>query len=204
MIYSAPNRSQVGDDLVKALVFLAPGFEEIEVSTIVDVLRRCDVMVTVAGLVPGQMEGSHGMKFSADIIIGEVKGSDFDAVVCPGGGLGSDNLRKSKTVLSIIKDAFGSNKLVAAICAAPAVLADAGILEGRFCTIYPGMEAELQKGGGKPKRETVVVDGNVVTSMGPATALPFALKLGEKLAGAEIVEEVKRKMLADLVLKQSA
>jgi len=187
--------------MAKALVLLAPGFEEIEASTIIDVLRRCGVDVTTAGLTPKLVEGSHGIKFAPDKTIQNIKVTDFDAVICPGGSPGYENLRKNQTVINLIKEAFESNKLVAAICAAPAVLSDAGILKGKMCTIYPGMEAELQKGGGKPKKEIIVVDGNIITSMGPATSLPFSLKLAEKLAEKKIAEDVGKRMLADIVLK---
>ena len=99
----------------------------------------------------------------------------------------------------MIKEAFGSNKLVAAICAGPAVLSDAGVLQGKECTIYPGMEEELEAGGGKPLQDMVVVDDNVITSRGPATALPFALKLAEKLAGKQVAESVSKKTLANIL-----
>ena len=182
-------------------MFLAKGFEEIEASTIVDILRRSDVEVTVAGLTPDLVEGAHGMKFVPDKSIEEVAVKDFDAVVCPGGAPGYKNLRKNRRVIAMIKEAFDSNKLVAAVCASPAVLSDAGVLKGKACTIYPGMEGELEKGGGKPRKDMVVVDGNVITSRGPATALPFALKLAEKLAGKEVAENIKKKTLADIILK---
>ena len=187
--------------MIKALVFLAPGFEEIEASTIIDVLRRCNVEVIVAGLEPGLVEGSHGIKFASDKTIEEIKAEDVDAVVCPGGGRGTENLRKNQKVLDLIKAVFESNKLVAAICAAPAVLSDAGILKHKTCTIYPGMESELEKGGGKPSADIVVVDDNIITSRGPATALPFALVLAGKLAGKTAAEEAGKRLLADMVLK---
>ena len=185
--------------MVKALVFLASGFEEIETVTVVDVLRRAGVDVTVAGLKPNVTEGAHGVKIVPDKSIDDVKVEDFDAVVVPGGNPGYKNLRKEPRVIAMIKKAFDSNKLVAAICAAPAVLSDAGVLERKACTIYPGMEDELRKGGGKPKTDMVVVEGNIVTSRGPATALPFALKLAEKLAGKQVAEAVSKKTLANVL-----
>jgi len=139
--------------MVKALVFLAKGFEEIEASTIVDILRRCNVEVTLAGLKPDAVEGAHGIKFMPNKSIDEVAMKDFDAVICPGGVPGYENLRKDSRVLSMIKEAFEANKLTAAICASPAVLSDAGVLKGKTCTIYPGMEEELRKGGGKPREK---------------------------------------------------
>src|SRR4030042_5083557 len=108
----------------KALVFLAPGFEEIETPTVVDVLRRSGVEVTVASLEPGAIEGGHGMKFVPDKSIDDIVAKDFDAVICPGGNPGYKNLRKDKRVLTMVKEAFESGKVVAAICAGPAVLSD--------------------------------------------------------------------------------
>jgi 4-methyl-5(b-hydroxyethyl)-thiazole monophosphate biosynthesis len=185
--------------MAKALVFLATGFEEIEALTVVDVLRRAGVDVTIAGLTPNVTEGKHGVKVVPDKSIDDVKVEDFDAVVAPGGNPGYKNLRKDPRVIAMVKKAFNSNKLVAAICAGPTVLSDAGVLEGKACTIYPGMDEELEKGGGKPKHDIVVVDGKIITSRGPATALPFALKLAEKLAGKQVAEAVSKKTLANML-----
>jgi len=185
--------------MAKALVFLATGFEEIETVTVVDILRRAGVDVTVAGLTPNVTEGKHGVKVVPDKSIDDVKVEDFDAFVVPGGNPGYKNLRKDPRVIDIVKKAFNSNKLVAAICAGPTVLSDAGILEGKACTIYPGMDQELEAGGGKPKHDMVLVDGNIITSRGPATALPFALKLAEKLAGKQVAEAVSKKTLANIL-----
>ncbi|MCW3997755.1 MAG: DJ-1/PfpI family protein [Candidatus Bathyarchaeota archaeon] len=185
------------------LVFLAPGFEEIEATTIIDVLRRSNVDVKVVGLSPNEVEGAHAMKIIPDVFIDEVDLNSFDAIILPGGSPGYINLKKNKKVLATIKEAFKNNKLVAAICAAPAVLAETGILRGKKCTIYPGMEIELEKGGGIPQNKWVVEDGNIITSQGPATAILFALKLAEKLANSKTAEQVKERTLAMLVLKQS-
>ncbi len=185
--------------MTKALLFLATGFEEIETVTIVDVLRRARINVTVAGLKHDVVEGAHGIKIVPDKTIDDLKIEDFDAIVVPGGNPGYKNLREDYRVIEMIKNAFNSRKLLAAICAAPAVLSDAGVLEGKECTIYPGMENELVKGRGKPNQDNVVVDGNIITSKGPATAIEFALKLAEKLAGKEIAEAVRKKTLANIL-----
>ncbi|MCX8153331.1 MAG: DJ-1/PfpI family protein [Candidatus Bathyarchaeota archaeon] len=187
--------------MVSALVLLAPGFEEIEATTVIDVLRRCNVKVAVAGLSPEPTAGAHDLLVTPDTSIDKVKAEDYDAVICPGGNPGYINLRKNAAVLSLVRQAFAAGKLVAAICAAPAVLADAGILKGKKCTIYPGMEKELERGGGKVQRDLVVEDGNVITSQGPATALHFALKVAERLAGKAAAEAVKEKTLANLILR---
>ncbi len=186
--------------MTKALIFLANGFEEIEAVTIVDILRRANITVTTAGLTSNHIQGAHQLKIIPDKSVNEIFPQEFDAIICPGGSPGYKNLRKDPRVIQIIKNAYKQNKLIAAICAAPAVLSDAGILENKNCTIYPGMENELTRGGGKPKADNVVVDGKVVTSKGPATALEFALKLVEILAGKEVSESVSKKVLANILL----
>jgi 4-methyl-5(b-hydroxyethyl)-thiazole monophosphate biosynthesis len=185
--------------MVEALIFLATGFEEIETITVIDVLRRGGVNVTVTGLSSSVIEGAHGIKIVPDKNIDSVKIFDFDAVIVPGGTPGYKNLRNDQRVIDMVKEAFDSNKIVAAICAAPAVLSDAGILKNKNCTIYPGMENELEKGGGKPKLDTVVIDGNIITSRGPATALPFAIKLVELLSGKQMAREVAKKTMANIL-----
>jgi 4-methyl-5(b-hydroxyethyl)-thiazole monophosphate biosynthesis len=159
------------------------------------------VEVTLAGLKTGVIAGAHGVKFFPDTTIDNVAVKDFNAVICPGGSPGYLNLRKDFIVLNMVREAFSSNKLVAAICAAPAVLSDTGILRGKNCTIYPGMEAELMKGGGKPQKDLVVEDGNIITSQGPATALLFALKVAERLVDKKAVDVVREKTLTNLAMK---
>ncbi|WNZ29133.1 MAG: DJ-1/PfpI family protein [Candidatus Bathyarchaeota archaeon] len=183
--------------MIKALVFLATGFEEIEAVTIVDILRRGNIAVTTAGITPNPIEGAHKLKIIPDKYVEEIFAQEFDAIICPGGAPGYKNLRIDSRVIHIIKNAYNQNKLVAAICAAPAVLSDAGILENKKCTIYPGMENELIKGKGKPKPDNVVVDGRIVTSKGPATALEFALKLVEMLSGKHVADSVAKQVLAN-------
>jgi 4-methyl-5(b-hydroxyethyl)-thiazole monophosphate biosynthesis len=187
--------------LKNALVLLAEGFEEIETCTIIDILRRCNVRVLTAGLTPSPIEGGHGISIVADKDLDEVSHEDFDAVICPGGAPGFQNLRSDNRVLTLIREAFKEEKLVAAICGAPAVLSDAGVLDGKECTIYPGMEGELAKGGGRPKTDSVVIDGNIVTSRAPATAFQFALVLGEKLAGKASRSQVAEATLADVYVR---
>ncbi|UCD96202.1 MAG: DJ-1/PfpI family protein [Candidatus Bathyarchaeota archaeon] len=185
----------------KALVLLAEGFEEIEACTIIDVLRRCDVHVVTAGLTPNPILGGHGVSIAADKGVDEVSSEDFDAVICPGGAPGFQNLRSDNRVLNLVRSAFQKGKLIAAICGAPVVLSDAGVLVGKECTIYPGMEKELEKGRGIPKKDSVVIDGNIITSRGPATAFQFTLTLSEKLAGKERRKQVAEATLADLYIK---
>jgi len=178
----------------KALMILADGFEEIEAFSPVDILRRADIEVTIAGLSGKAIESARGVKVTADIGLTEAEG-EFDAVVFPGGAAGAENLAKSEKVKSIIKSMHAKGKIIAAICASPAwVLAPTGILKDKNATGYPGTEKEFPKDV-KFKSELVVADGNIITSKGPGTAALFGLKLVEILAGKEKAEDLKKKML---------
>jgi 4-methyl-5(b-hydroxyethyl)-thiazole monophosphate biosynthesis len=177
-----------------AVISLATGFEEIEATSVVDVLRRAGVDVTIAGLQAGTIQGSHGIKVVPDTTIGEIEIKNFDAVILPGGNPGYVNLGRDKRVLDVVKTAFELGKIVAGICAGPSVLAQTGILKGKKATIFPGMESALT--GAKPLNERVVVDGNLVTSQGPGTALEFALTLVELLVGKQKAQEVKTGLIA--------
>ncbi|HEC81918.1 MAG TPA: DJ-1/PfpI family protein [Thermoplasmatales archaeon] len=186
--------------MTKVVVLLAEGFEEVEALTVVDVLRRCDVEVDVVGVNSEVVVGAHGIRVVSDKQVNDIVVEDYDAFILPGGSPGYVNLRGDSRVLSLVKKAFEKNRVVAAICAAPAVLADAGVLEGKKATIYPGMEDEIEKVGAQVEEGLVVQDGNVVTSRGPATALLFALKLASIFVGEEKAKDVGRRMLVDLVV----
>jgi 4-methyl-5(b-hydroxyethyl)-thiazole monophosphate biosynthesis len=180
--------------MAKAVLFLATGFEDIEVASIIDTLSRGGVEVVIAGLQAGAIEGKYRIKVVPDITIDEIEVDKCDAVILPGGYPGYANLGKDKRVLESVKKAFGIGVFVTAICGAPSVLAKAGVLKGKKATIYPGMEAELT--GAKPSNERVVVDGTIVTSQGPGTALEFGVKLVELLAGDKKARELKDELVA--------
>lgn len=179
---------------MKVVVPLAEGFEEIEFSTIVDILRRAGIAVTVAGLKEEGINGAHGIRVTPDTLIDKVSADDFDAIVLPGGNPGYVNLGKSEKVLNLVRGMHEKNKYVTAICAAPSVLAKAGVIQGKRATIFPGMEGTLT--GAQHSKERVVVDGRIITSQGPGTAIEFAIKLVEVLAGKSQAEEVTRSTLA--------
>lgn len=171
----------------QAYIFLAEGFEEMEAVAPLDMLRRAGVdakFVSVTG--ERVVTGAHGIAYLADALFADVDFSAADALVLPGGMPGTTNLQAHQGLAGLLKDAYAQGKLVCAICAAPMVLGGLGILEGRTATIYPGMEAHLT--GAEPSAERVCVDGNVVTSRGPATAVPFGLEIVELLAGKEAAE----------------
>ena len=188
------------EKMKKALVFMANGFEEVEALTVVDFLRRAEVQVDICSIYDEkEVEGEHGVKLTADICLKDVKDpQEYDAVITPGGLPGATNLRDEERVVSIMKQAFDKpGRWVASICAAPFVLAAAGIAPQIAGTCYPGCEDAV--GYKEYRKEPVVVDKNVVTGMGPALAPAFALKLVELLAGEEKAKEVGDGLLTQFV-----
>ena len=165
--------------MAKVAVILANGFEEIEALTVVDVLRRANISCDMVGF-EEQVTGSHGIQVKADCIFdGDL--SDYDLVVLPGGMPGSAHLRDNQALISQIKAFDQAGKKVAAICAAPIALHQAGVLKGKHFTCYDGVQENISDG--IYRKETVVVDGNLITSRGPSTALAFAYELVEQLGG---------------------
>ena len=183
----------------RAVVILTNGFEEIEALSVVDILRRSNVQTDIAGTEKDFVEGSHGVKIIPDKHLDEISIDDYDAIILPGGSPGYINLKNNEKVLNLVKTANEKGKLIAAICAAPTVLAHAGVLKGKKATVYPGMEDQIKNGGAEFTEDLVVVDGNIVTSRGPSTAVLFGWKLSEILAGKDTAEEVARRMLKHLV-----
>ncbi|MBI4398225.1 MAG: DJ-1/PfpI family protein [Candidatus Omnitrophica bacterium] len=181
----------------KVLILLAEGFEEIEAVTIIDVLRRAEFNVTVAAVSGVNVTGAHGLKVEADIELAAYQESP-DAIVLPGGMPGSQHLGDSPLVAGWIQKMHNQKKLVGAICAAPALaLARHGILNGKQATCYPGFERHFQPGV-KHSAARVVVDGNVITSQGPGSALEFSLALVKQLGKPEKAQELQEGMLVSL------
>ncbi len=178
---------------MKIMVPLAQGFEEIEALTIVDVLRRAGIEVDTVGIPATLIAGSHGVRVFTDKKINDVKVEEYDGIVLPGGDPGYINLGRSTSLTEMIKKLNAKGKLIAAICASPAILAKIDILFDKKATIYPGRESEIPY----PRDARVVVDGNIITSQGPGTALEFALKIVEKLLGTKKVLELKQKLVVD-------
>lgn len=176
----------------RILVPLADGFEEVEAVAIVDVLRRAGLEVVTAGLAGDAATGSHGIRVGADAALDDLDLAGFDAVVLPGGMPGSQHLAEDERVLALVRRLAREDKTVAAICAAPLVLAAAGALAGHAFTSHPSVTARLPAGGSE---ERVVRSGGVFTSRGPGTALEFALALVEHFVGAETAAELARAML---------
>jgi len=173
----------------KVLVPLADGCEELEAVTIIDLLRRAGIEVVTAGLKPGIVLASRGVRLVPDLTLDEALQDDYDMVVLPGGMPGASHLKEDARIIELLKKMAAAQKFTAAICAAPMVLAEAGILDGKQATCYPGsLDA---RPGVTLSSEAVVQDGKVLTSRGPGTAMDFALALVEALAGAERRQQVE-------------
>ena len=179
----------------KVLLILAEGFEEIEAVAPIDLLRRAGAEVRVAGLAGTVVRSARGLPIQAERSLDRVRG-DFYALILPGGGDGARNLAASAKVRSLILEMFQAGKWVCAICAAPVlVLSPTGILDGKSATCYRGMESGFGKSV-KYAGQKVVVDGNVITSQGPGTAVDFALAVIEKLCGKKESDRVREDILA--------
>ena len=181
---------------MKIMVFLADGFEEVEALTVVDYLRRMDIDVDMLAIGKDkQVKGSHGIEVFANILLKDLKAESYDGLVIPGGLPGATKLQKNKEVIAIVRDFHEKGKLVAAICAGPIVLQEAGILNEKKFTCYPGFEEDIKDG--LYTNKSVVVDGNIITSKGPALAVDFALTLVTYLLGQEKSQELKKNILYD-------
>lgn len=179
--------------MARVAVILADGFEEVEAMAIIDVLRRAEIETVIAGLHDGPISSARRVRVLADAVIDAIHADQFDMIVLPGGQPGSDNLNKDARVKELLRLFSDQGKPTAAICAAPIVLASAGLLEGRQATAYPSYRDQL--GGAKYEEKTVVIDGPIITSRGPGTALAFGLAIVERLAGAERAGKIRNAML---------
>ena len=172
-----------------ALVLFAQGSEELEAVTIVNILRRGGIDVTMAGLTGGALRGARGITITPDTTLDAVLHDSFDMIVLPGGQPGTNHLKDDARLRALLNSTAKQGKYVAAICAAPIVLAAAGLLDGKQATCYPGsldaFPAVLHK------TSAIVEDGKLITSRGPGTAMDFALILVERLAGAAKRHEVE-------------
>lgn len=175
--------------MAKVLVPLADGCEELEAVTIIDLLRRAGIEVVTAGLKPGIVLASRGVQLVPDLSLDVALQEDYDMVVLPGGMPGASHLKQDARIIALLKKMAAAQKFTAAICAAPMVLAEAGILDGRRATSYPGFLDAMP--GVTVSSEAVVQDGKVLTSRGPGTAMDFALALVEALAGHEKRQQVE-------------
>ncbi|MDH3343564.1 MAG: DJ-1/PfpI family protein [Gammaproteobacteria bacterium] len=177
----------------RALVPLAQGCEELEAITITDLLVRAGVDVTTAGLDEQTVTASRGARLVPDSNINAVKDEHFDLIVLPGGLPGANHLRDNATLQALLKQHAADNKLIAAICAAPKALAAAGLLEGKQVTCYPGALDEYPQLN--VLSTAIEIDGRIVTSRGPGTAMDFALTLIELLEGKTKRDEIEQQLV---------
>ena len=177
------------------LVPLAQGCEELEAITITDLLVRAGITVTTCGLDELPVKASRGTTIIPDTSIDKVQNESFDLIVLPGGLPGADHLRDNIQLQSLIKKQAAENRYLAAICAAPKALAKAGVLKGRTATSFPGVLAALHDSSITISANAVEVDGNIITSRGPGTAMDFALTLIELLEGKDKRAEVNLQLL---------
>ena len=181
--------------MAKILVPLATGFEELEAITIIDLLRRAGFDVITAGLDDQPVRASRNNVLIPDTSIDRVMDDEFDLIVLPGGLPGADNLSHDKNVLTLLKRQAEKGKKLAAICAAPRALVQAGVLEGKTVTCYPGALDHLDNRPFEISGNAVESDNNIVTSRGPGTAMDFALELIAQLAGQELKDRIAAQMV---------
>ncbi|MCX4189729.1 DJ-1 family glyoxalase III [Methylophaga sp. OBS3] len=175
----------------KVLIPLANGCEELESVTLIDLLRRAQIEVITASLDDDlNITASRGVRLIADTSLSAVLAEDFDMIVLPGGQPGTDNLNADKRIHSLLQKMADKHCWIAAICAAPLVLAHAGILNGFRAVAYPGVLHTEQWPEIQLNDDAVVIDGHIITSRGPGTAMDFALTLIEQLTDAETRSEV--------------
>ncbi len=177
--------------MANVLVPLANGCEELEAVTIIDLLRRAEISVVTAGLEEGSVKASKGVVLLPDTTLDEALKQEYDMVVLPGGLPGSDYLDQDSRIQLLIKNMINNGKYVAAICAAPKVLARAGLLENKSVTSYPGVLDEFNLPNTNDTGDAITIDGQIITSRGPGTAMDFALTLIEELVGKEKRDSVE-------------
>lgn len=175
----------------KTAVLFAEGFEEGEALTIVDIIRRANLDCDIVGVGKEIIRGAHDIVVKSDCILDE-NINDYDMVVLPGGIPGAINLRDDEKVIKLIQKMNSENKFVAAMCAAPIALERAGVLENKKYTAYPGYDKKINTTG-EYLEDKVVIDGNIITSRGPATVYAFAYKLVDILGGDSLA--VKKRMV---------
>jgi 4-methyl-5(b-hydroxyethyl)-thiazole monophosphate biosynthesis len=195
------------------LIPLAEGFEEIEAVTVIDLLRRAGIEVCIAKVgpaddsAPGEgsaadpasdnsnlVTGSHGIAVQADARLAELDDAGFDMIALPGGMPGAAHLKADSRLIAMLRGASARGAYIAAICAAPSVLAHAGLLDGRAATSFPGFLDAQSAPGVQLSTAPVVIDGRIVTSRGPGTAIDFALTLIELLAGGHVRGETESRL----------
>ena len=174
-------------------MFLANGFEETEAIGCLDVIRRAQIEIKTVGISGKEITGSHGVCVVADLGADEISFDGLDGVILPGGMPGTTNLQADETVINAVKFCAEQGKLVAAICAAPMILGQLGILEGKMAVCYPGFEEHL-KGATVDANALVAIDGNIITGRGAGAAMLFGARIADWFkagAGQDILDQMQ-------------
>jgi 4-methyl-5(b-hydroxyethyl)-thiazole monophosphate biosynthesis len=179
----------------KIVVPLGRGFEEIEAISIIDVCRRANIDVIIAGVEELMVEGAQGIVVQTNCMIDDVDSNSLDMIVLPGGWGGTDILNSNITVQNMLKKMEKDDKFISAICAAPFALNTAGVLSENY-TCYPSVEEQIRTEG-YTSEQKVVKDGKILTSRGPGTAICFALEIVKILEGDDMYNMLKGGLLAD-------
>lgn len=174
----------------RVAIFFADGFEEVEGLTVVDLLRRALIEVDTVSISEARaVQGSHKITIQTDMILDELETQAYDMLILPGGMPGTKNLGACSILKKALLDFHAQGKNIAAICAAPSVLGEAGILKGKKACCYPGFEEKLD--GADVVFDAVVVDGHIITSRGVGTAIPFAIAIIEQMIDLETAQKIK-------------
>ena len=174
-------------------VFLAEGFEELEATAPIDILRRGGKEVATVGVTGKTVKGSHGIPFICDKTVEEIGYDDsVEAIVLPGGMPGTVNLEKNGLLQGMIDNCAKDGKNICAICAAPSILGHKGLLKGKEATCFPGFEKDLE--GAVVKNSPVVRDGNIITAFGAGAAFQFGFEILAALSGREKSEKIRKSM----------
>ena len=178
----------------RVCIFFAPGLEEIEGLTVVDLMRRADIPIRIVSIGDTlEITGAHGIRITADSRFADMDFSDTEMLVLPGGAPGTCNLNACEPLKTLLRDFYNKGKYIGAICAAPMVLGHLGFLEGRKATCYPGFEKDLI--GAVHVTDAAVIDGHIITSRGLGTAIEFAAALIGLLTDEATAEDIKRSVM---------
>lgn len=188
--------------MAKVYEFLANGSEEIEALTVVDILRRGGVEIKTVSITGSEyVEASHGVTIKCDLTIEEADFSDADMLLLPGGMPGASNLLVHEGVRAALMQQNAAGKKIGAICAAPMVLGDLGLLNGKRATCYPGFEQYLT--GAEYTHELFTIDGNIITGEGPAATFPYAYAILAMFVGSDVVEGLKEGMIYNHLIREA-
>ncbi len=187
--------NQTGDGNYMIYFFIATGFEEIEALCPVDILRRAGLEVRTVGIGGKEITGAHGITLTTDMTDSEYSDSSPELIFLPGGMPGTLNLLESKTVRDAVMNSYNKDLYIAAICAAPIILGELGVLKGKEAICYPSFESELT--GAVISEKRIVADGKILTAAGMGVALDFALLIVELLCSKQTADDIRHAVIAD-------